>query len=91
MNGSAMDELRRALGLTENEFAKFAAAVSSVDVSPKAELMHRLNLSVQGIDPGPSINWRGERALYGMWQETVKAQSSPDLTGLKNPDKGHKR
>lgn len=58
-----MKEFAEALGLTEKEMSKFAEAVSSVDVSPKAELLHRLNLRVQDIDPGPSINWRGERGL----------------------------
>lgn len=60
---SKWDEFVEALGLTEEEVAKFAAAVEGVDMSPKGELKHRLNLSVQGIDPGPSVNWAGERGL----------------------------
>lgn len=88
---SKWDEFVEAIGLTEQEIAKFAEAFEGVDMSPKGELKHRLNLSVQGIDPGPSVNWAGVRALNVMWEQTAKAQASPDLTGLKNPDRGHKR
>ncbi|ASX99277.1 hypothetical protein SEA_MOLIVIA_53 [Arthrobacter phage Molivia] len=67
MTKSAMQELAESLGLTAEEFSEFAKAIESVDVSPKAELMHRLNLRVQDIDPGPSINWPGDRAILELW------------------------
>lgn len=58
-----MDELMKALGLSAEEFKQFAEAIEGIDMSPKGELKHRLNLSVQGVDPGPSINWKGERGF----------------------------
>lgn len=64
---SAMEQLMNSLGLGAEAFAKLAQAVEAVDVSPKAELMHRLNLRVQDIDPGPSINWPGDRAILELW------------------------
>lgn len=60
---SAMEQLMSAMGLGEEDFAKFAEVVDGLDMSPKGELKHRLNLSVQGVDPGPSVNWKGERGL----------------------------
>lgn len=61
--GPAMEEFRDSLGLTAEEFQSFVEALDAVDFSPKGELLHRLNMRVQGIDPGPSVNWRGERGL----------------------------
>jgi len=62
-----MKNFAESLGLSVEDFRKLAAAVESVDVTPKAELMHRLNLRVQDIDPGPSINWPGDRAILELW------------------------
>lgn len=61
--GTAMQEFRASLGLTEEEFSKFTEALDDIDYSPQGELKHRLNLRVQGIDPGPSINWKGDRGI----------------------------
>lgn len=84
MNKSAMQELAESLGFTAEEMSKLMAAVEAVDVSPKAELMHRLNLRVQDIDPGPSINWPGDRAILAMWDH----RRSPAITGPKSQDRG---
>ena len=63
LSGQAMQEFQDSLGLTAEEFRAFAEILRSLDVSPKTELMHRLNLRLQDIDPGPSVNWQGERGL----------------------------
>lgn len=65
--GSAMTELMQSLGLDEEHFQHFVNALDDLDMSPKGELKHRLNLRVQDIDPGPSINWPGDRAILAMW------------------------
>ncbi|ALY10125.1 hypothetical protein RINGS_48 [Arthrobacter phage Rings] len=36
----------------------------NLDVSPKAELLHRLNMIVKNQDPGEPYNWRGVRGFY---------------------------
>lgn len=56
-------KLGEAMGLTADELAQFTEALEGFDLSPKGELKHRLNLSVQGVDPGPSVNWKGERGF----------------------------
>lgn len=64
---SAMQHLADGMGLSPEEMRKLVEAVMEVDVTPKMELMHRLNLRVQDIDPGPSINWPGDRAILELW------------------------
>ncbi|ALY08401.1 hypothetical protein SEA_THUNDERCLAP_49 [Arthrobacter phage Thunderclap] len=36
----------------------------NLDISPKAELLHRLNMIVKNQDPGEPYNWRGVRGFY---------------------------
>lgn len=61
--GPAMTEFRDSLGLTAEEFRLFVEALDGIDVTPKAELKHRLNMRLQDVDPGPPVNWQGERGL----------------------------
>ena len=61
-----MTDFMASMGLTAAEMKRLEEAFDSIDVSPKGELLHRLNLRVQGVDPGPSVNWKGDRgfAIY---------------------------
>lgn len=56
------------LGIAEEDREQFlinvGAAASALTSSPKDELRWRLNAWCRGDDPGPSVNWPGER---GMW------------------------
>lgn len=56
-----------AMGVHADEVEKFIAAVGkaarALNTDARAELKFRLNEQLQGRDPGPSVNWPGERGL----------------------------
>lgn len=58
---AAFKELSVQLGITEIEARNFASAWASLGglMTPKAELLWRLNESVKGRDPGKPRLWRG--------------------------------
>jgi len=57
------------LGIAEDDRLAFMLnldkAARALTSSPKQELQWRLNARLRGDDPGPSVNWAGERGLRG--------------------------
>lgn len=68
---TVMDEVLKAFSgppgdsMTQEEFdallVAMAKAVGVENVTPQDELKHRLNLIIQGIEPGTPVHWRGLR------------------------------
>jgi hypothetical protein len=57
------------LGIPEEDRMQFllnvGAAARALTASPKDELLWRVNAWCRGDDPGPSVNWPGDRGMYG--------------------------